>query len=121
MVLLDTIGELRAAYGLGTVSFVGGSLVSTGGHNVLEPAVHAQPIVFGPSMENFATLATLLLDAGGARRVIDADDLADVWQQLLEDPAARCALGERAREVALRDASTGLRTARLVRTRLRLH
>ena len=54
VVVLDTIGELATLYQLGTVVFVGGSLVATGGHNILEPAVYGRPVVFGPHMQNFA-------------------------------------------------------------------
>ena len=57
VVVLDTIGELATVYQLATVAFVGGSLVATGGHNILEPAVFGKPIVFGPHMSNFAEIA----------------------------------------------------------------
>ena len=57
VVVLDTIGELATVYQLGTVVFVGGSLVPTGGHNILEPAVYGRPVVFGPHMHNFAEIA----------------------------------------------------------------
>jgi hypothetical protein len=57
VVLLDTIGELAQLYQVATVVFVGGSLVDTGGHNILEPAVFGKPIVFGPHMQNFAEIA----------------------------------------------------------------
>lgn len=114
VILLDTIGELPAAYGLGTVSFVGGSLVPTGGHNLLEPAVQGQPVVFGPHMDNFAAMAAEFEHAGAGRRVRDASDLAAAVGELLADPAARRQMGESARAVARRDASAGSRTARIL-------
>ena len=57
VIVVDTIGELAQLYQLATVAFVGGSLVETGGHNILEPAVFGRPIVFGPFMHNFAEIA----------------------------------------------------------------
>src|SRR5262245_31304229 len=62
VLLLDTIGELATVFQYATVVYMGGSLVSTGGHNVLEPARHSKPIVFGPHMENFRDIARLFLE-----------------------------------------------------------
>ncbi|MEO1172772.1 MAG: 3-deoxy-D-manno-octulosonic acid transferase, partial [Myxococcota bacterium] len=74
VVILDTIGELATAYALGDVVFVGGSFTDRGGQNILEPAVHGKPVVFGPHMENFADSVTLLLGRGGIQ--------ATTWEQL---------------------------------------
>ena len=68
-VILDTIGELAQLYQIATAVFVGGSLVPLGGHNILEPAVHGKPIVFGPHMENFAEIAGAFLANGAAVQV----------------------------------------------------
>ena len=57
IVLLNTIGELAGVFELADVAFVGGSLVPTGGHNLLEPAFWAKPVLFGPHMENFRDIA----------------------------------------------------------------
>ena len=57
IVVLDSIGELATVYQLGTVVFVGGSLVDHGGHNILEPAIFGKPIVVGPHMHNFREIA----------------------------------------------------------------
>ena len=118
VLLLDTIGELPAAYGLGTVSFVGGSLVPTGGHNLLEPAIQAQPLLFGPCMDNFATLAEQFVRHGAARQVADAETLATSLAELLEDGESRRLLGARARALALADAAAGARTARILHREL---
>ncbi len=64
IIVVDTIGELATIYQIGTVVFVGGSLVATGGHNVLEPAVFGKPIVFGPHMENFLEIAEAFVSSG---------------------------------------------------------
>ena len=60
VVVLDTIGELGRLYSLGDIIFVGGSLVKTGGHNILEPAAHGKPIIVGPHMFNFKEIFNLL-------------------------------------------------------------
>ena len=117
VLLLDSIGELPAAYGLAVASFVGGSLVPSGGHNLLEPAIFGQPVIFGPHMENFASLAAEMREAGGGIQVQGADELAAAWSGMLANDMRRRKIGGLARQVALRDASAGRRTARIL-TRL---
>jgi 3-deoxy-D-manno-octulosonic-acid transferase len=65
VVVLDSVGELRAAYRLATVVFVGGSFVRRGGQNILEPAACGKPVLFGPHMENFRDSVKVLLGRGG--------------------------------------------------------
>ena len=67
VVLLDTLGELRAAYALATAVFVGGSFVKRGGQNILEPASCGKPVLFGPHMDNFVDSTAVLLGRGGAQ------------------------------------------------------
>jgi 3-deoxy-D-manno-octulosonic-acid transferase len=93
-VVLDTLGELAQLYGVASVVFVGGSLVPVGGHNMLEAALRRKPVLFGPHTENFREAAALLLDAGAAAIVQDADDLAVALQRLLADPALRAKMGD---------------------------
>jgi 3-deoxy-D-manno-octulosonic-acid transferase len=107
VVILDTIGELAQVYQLATVAFVGGSLVETGGHNILEPAVFGRPIVFGPHMSNFAEIAREFLAQGAAVQVHSVRELEDVIVELLTDPVRRARLGAAAR--ALVDANRGAR------------
>ncbi|MGD8328912.1 MAG: 3-deoxy-D-manno-octulosonic acid transferase [Acidobacteriota bacterium] len=114
VLLLDTIGELPAAYGLAIASFVGGSLVEGGGHNLLEPAIYGQPVLFGPHMRNFTALANEMRSAGGGIQVTSVAELADAWSSMLANARRRREVGALARRVALRDASAGLRTARIV-------
>jgi 3-deoxy-D-manno-octulosonic-acid transferase len=97
VVILDTIGELAHLFQVATAVFVGGSLVDHGGHNILEPAVHGKPIVFGPYMSNFAEIAATFLEGGAALQVASATDLATTWTRLLGDPAERARLGIAAR------------------------
>lgn len=93
VIVLDTIGELAQVYRLATVAFVGGSLVATGGHNILEPAVFGRPIVFGPHMSNFAEIAREFLARDAAVQVPSARALEDVLPALLLDPVRRASLG----------------------------
>ena len=105
VVVLDTIGELASLYEIATVVFVGGSLVPVGGHNILEPALHGKPIVFGPFMHNFAEIADAFLSNTAAVQVRDARELEEVVVSLMQDPVRRARLGAAAR--ALIDASRG--------------
>jgi 3-deoxy-D-manno-octulosonic-acid transferase len=105
VVVLDTIGELAHIYQIATVAFVGGSLVPTGGHNILEPAVHGRPVVFGPSMSNFAEIAELFLAHGAAVQVHSAHELEETLITLMSDSVRRAGLGAAAR--ALVDANRG--------------
>lgn len=105
VVVLDTIGELATVYQLGTVVFVGGSLVNTGGHNILEPAVFGKPIVFGPYMQNFAEIADAFLTNEAGLQVASDRELDDALVSLMTDPVRRARLGAAAR--ALVEASRG--------------
>ena len=105
IVILDTIGELATVYQIGTVVFVGGSLVPTGGHNVLEPAVFGKPIVFGPNMQNFLEIADAFVTNGAGVQLTDEQELDEVFVSLIGDPVRRARLGAAAR--ALVEANRG--------------
>lgn len=105
VLLLDSLGELAALYRVVTLAFIGGTLVPTGGHNPLEPARFAIPIVVGPSMFNFRDMAAAFRDAGAWREVDDAAGLAAAWDAWLRDPPAARAVGQRA--AALVEANRG--------------
>ena len=98
-VLLDTIGDLAAVYGVADAAFVGGSLVKSGGHNPLEPARFGVPVVMGESYENFREIVERMRAAEGIRLVGDASGLGEVLVDLLTDRDGACALGERGRQV----------------------
>jgi 3-deoxy-D-manno-octulosonic-acid transferase len=100
IIILDTIGDLAAAYGVADVAFVGGSLVKRGGHNPLEPAQFGVPVVMGPSYENFRGIVEAMREADGVR-IVAADGLGTELLRLLSDPVAAKALGERGRQVFL--------------------
>lgn len=103
ILLLDTIGELAGVFSLADVVFVGGSLVATGGHNLLEPAWWSKPILLGPHMENFRDVSALFLNAGAAVRVRNTSELAGVALDLLENESRRRRLGDAAKEVLERE------------------
>jgi len=93
VLLLDTIGELESIYAASDVAFVGGSLVPTGGHNLLEPALYAVPVLFGPHTGETAGADELLLSAGGGCRVSSTTELAAELAALLADPSRRQTVG----------------------------
>jgi 3-deoxy-D-manno-octulosonic-acid transferase len=96
VLLLDSIGELAATFQYADVVFMGGSLVPTGGHNILEPARYRKPIVFGPHMENFREMARLFLAAGAAIRLHKPSELAATIAALLSNPRQASDLGTNA-------------------------
>jgi 3-deoxy-D-manno-octulosonic-acid transferase len=96
VILLDTIGELAKLYSMGTVIFIGGSLVPVGGHNVLEPAAYRKAVLFGPHMDNFSAIAKTLIEHNGAIQVQDGTELGIQAARLLYDAQLRETMGENA-------------------------
>lgn len=82
--IIDNIGMLKRLYGFATISFVGGGFGGDGVHNVLEPAIYGRPVLFGPVFEKFPE-AENLVDAGGAFSVVDAIELEEKLNELLND------------------------------------
>jgi 3-deoxy-D-manno-octulosonic-acid transferase len=119
VLLLDTLGELAAVYGLARSSFVGGSLVPRGGHNVLEPVVAGSPVLFGPHTENARAGVELVLAAGAGGRVASAEDLARGLLDAWGSPEAARARAERGRAVLDRHRGASQRSADLVERVLR--
>ena len=111
VLLLDTLGDLSAAWGLATVAFVGGSLNDRGGQNMLEPAAFGAAVLLGPNTRNFAEIVAGLKAAGAVEEVTDAATLAAAATRFLTDPAARAALGGRARRVVRENAGATAATA----------
>jgi len=96
--ILDSMGELGRIYGIAEISFVGGSMVPIGGHNLLEPASFGCPVLFGEHTHNFVLMSRLLVEAGGGKRVKDAEDLFMTMKLLLSDRSRPEEMGKRARE-----------------------
>lgn len=86
VLLGDTMGELLFLYALADSAFVGGSLMPNGGHNLLEPAALAKPVLSGPHLFNFLDIAAQLREAGALAEVDDAEGLAVEVQRLFELP-----------------------------------
>ena len=99
VLLLDSIGELASLYRLADGVFVGGSLVPSGGHNILEPAAFGKVPVFGESMENFAEMSRAFLDANAAVQVSSPEDAGVAWIELLRNPEKIREMGEAARQL----------------------
>jgi 3-deoxy-D-manno-octulosonic-acid transferase len=105
ILLLDSAGELAGLYRLATAAFIGGTLVPTGGHNILEPAQFACPTVIGPSMHNFREIAAQFLAAGAVIQVQNAAELANSLRRLFRNPEAAKQVGVAARDLLERQAS----------------
>ena len=99
VVILDTRGELALVYQEATVAFVGGTLIPIGGHNLLEPAFWAKPVLFGPYTDHCVEIADLLLQAGGGRRVQQVDELTRLLLQLFDQSEMRAQMGQAAQAV----------------------
>jgi tetraacyldisaccharide 4'-kinase len=97
VVLLDTMGELAAGYELASVVVLGGTFAPIGGHNLLEPAAAGRPVLFGPHIGQWKSVAEELAGAGGAIGVSDASELVRVLGRLLADDGGRRRMGEAAR------------------------
>ncbi|MGH9480102.1 MAG: 3-deoxy-D-manno-octulosonic acid transferase, partial [Terriglobales bacterium] len=97
VVLLDSLGELASTYQAAAVAFIGGSLVPSGGHNLLEAAYWGVPVLVGPHTENFALITEQFVAAGAARVVGSGIELTRVWLELLADAGGRERMGGTAR------------------------
>jgi 3-deoxy-D-manno-octulosonic-acid transferase len=118
--LLNTTGELQSWYGVATIVFMGKSLTARGGQNPVEPILAGKPVLFGPHMENFSTLAQALVANGGAIQVNGVESLEEKIASLLRDPAAASALVRNAHAVIARHGGATERTASIV-MQLRSH
>ncbi|MDR0807215.1 MAG: lipid IV(A) 3-deoxy-D-manno-octulosonic acid transferase [Enterobacteriaceae bacterium] len=103
VVIGDTMGELMLLYGIADLAFVGGSLVERGGHNPLEPAAHAIPVLMGSHTFNFNEICNKLAQAEGLITVQDANSLAEQVESLLADESYRNYRGQRAVNVLLQN------------------
>jgi 3-deoxy-D-manno-octulosonic-acid transferase len=91
--VVDTMGELLRYYAAGDIAFVGGSLEPIGGHNVLEPAALARPVLVGPHTFNFADITRQLLEANAAIEVTDGAALEAALTRLFTEPDTRDRMG----------------------------
>ena len=114
VLLLDSVGELSAVYGRGSLAFVGGSLIPRGGHNVLEPLFEGCPVVFGPHMESAREAAELVCSLGAGEQVDDAASFIQVAVNALEEAQASRARGEQGRKDLAAHQGSAARSADLV-------
>ncbi len=100
VILLDTVGELGAAWGLADVGYTGGSLDGTrGGQSMIEPAGYGVPTVFGPHIWNFRDAARRLIEAGGATMIRTPEELETVLAKWIDEPELRQQMGAKARRL----------------------
>lgn len=111
VVILDTMGELAALYAVGTVVFVGGSLIPKGGHNILQPLAQGKPVLFGPHMHNQRDTAALALAEKVAWQVENADEMADEMLRLIESPTELARVDRKARDIIAQNRGAARRCA----------
>ncbi len=114
ILLLDTLGELGAAWGVADIAFVGGSLTPRGGQNMIEPAAYAAAVVFGPHTANFRQVVELLLSEQAARVVDSPAELTRVVREFLENPSLARRFGETAQRLVLQQQGATARTVDLI-------
>jgi 3-deoxy-D-manno-octulosonic-acid transferase len=121
VILLDTIGELNAAWGLADVGFTGGSLDGRrGGQSMIEPAGLGVPVVFGPHVWNFRDAAARLLEADAAIKIDGPISMKQELQALLDDDARRARMGDAARRMVIAQQGATEKTIDLIDDVLRL-
>ena len=94
VLVLDTLGELSRVYGIADIAYVGGSLVPERGHNPLEPVGFGKPVLYGPSMEDFVDVSSLLLRAGAAKQLQGPEELGAALEGWLAAPEEARRVGE---------------------------
>jgi len=120
VVLLDTVGELRAVYPLASIVFVGGSIAPTGGHNILEPAASAACVVTGAHTTNFSAIVSAFVAAEAVIQLADVSiqqapsELANVFAVLLADRVGRHRTGARAQDLCKSNRGATMRTIDLL-------
>lgn len=119
VLLVDTIGELAAWWGTAHIAFVGGSMGTRGGQNMIEPAAYGAAVCFGPNTRNFRDVVQLMLAAGAAKVVRDSSELADFVRWCLEHPDQRDQMGQRAAQLVRQQQGAADRTTALVAELLR--
>ncbi len=118
VMLVDTLGELSAVWGLADIAFVGGSFAPRGGQNMIEPAGYGAAVLFGPGVWNFQDTIDHLLAQGGAVQLATAEDLESTVRSLVADAARRTALGAAARAFVLSQQGATARTVEILERQL---
>jgi 3-deoxy-D-manno-octulosonic-acid transferase len=113
-VILDTTGELKELYPLGSIVFIGKSLTGIGGQNFLEPAKYGCAIVAGPELSNFSALAQLFLQDQSLVQVRDEQQLEKEISTLFNQPSERRQLGQNAATLFKRHLGAARKTAEMI-------
>lgn len=121
VLVVDTMGELPLFYAASDVAFVGGSLVTVGGHNILEPAALARPIITGPHYFNFSEITKQFLKADAAIQINNAEELAETVIKLLKDPQQCVRMGETALQLMANSQGASKRLVNLIKRHITHH
>jgi 3-deoxy-D-manno-octulosonic-acid transferase len=116
ILLVDTTGELASWYLCASVVFIGKSLCAKGGQNPAEPVTVGVPVVFGPNMQNFATLVKSFLDAEAAIEIKDAATLQQAVRRLLESPELSASMADKAAKCLAVHRGATTRTVKILRS-----
>ncbi len=114
VILLDTIGELSACWGLADIAFVGGSFGNRGGQNMIEPAAFGATVLFGPNTRNFRDVVLAFHEAQACIQLQQPEQLAPTLARLLSDSAECNRLGAAARETVNSQVGATARTVSLL-------
>ena len=115
VLLVDTVGELGGWWGCAQIGFVGGSMGTRGGQNMIEPSAYGVATCFGPNTKNFRDIVEQLQQADAVQVVIDEDSMLEFVNRCLENPQYQNALGKKAQAlVKSQRGSTDLTTRLLI-------
>jgi 3-deoxy-D-manno-octulosonic-acid transferase len=121
VLVVDTMGELPLFYAASDVAFVGGSLVPIGGHNILEPAALARPIITGPHYFNFNEITQQFLNADAAIQINDTEQLAETVIKLLQNSPQRAQMGDAALQLMANSQGASKRLVNLIKRHITHH
>jgi 3-deoxy-D-manno-octulosonic-acid transferase len=114
VILLDTIGELSACWGLSDIAFVGGSFGNRGGQNMIEPAAFGAAVLFGPNTRNFRDVVQLFNDANACIQLSSPEEFSATVARLAMDPGERNRLGQAAQQTVTAQCGANLKTVLLL-------
>lgn len=121
VLIIDTIGELGRIYAVGDVVYVGGSLSKHGGHNVLEPAAHAKPILVGPNMQNFKDSYSLLSKVGACKMINNVPELTSEMLDIIGNNERRAKMGAASLQVIKENRGADVRSIKYLKELLDLN
>lgn len=115
IIINDTIGNMMLLYGISDIAFIGGSLIKHGGHNPLEPAAHAIPIIMGPHTFNFTDICSKLKKSNGLINISDSKSLINVMSKLLQNKKLRMYHGTCAEQVLRQNQGSSQKLLQLIK------